>query len=168
MLNDCLVDKVLTPGIRVTVKLKPNQGTTIIIRMYHGCYYIYILFSITDLKSRKLLGTIVSPSQPRFETGIYWGYSVRVATSLSEIFLKSPYDNGYDLTIGTSDKGDNVHEVDKNSMTYNHALIVYGGLQGLESALESDDKLNVDDPSLLFHQYLNTVPGQGTLYMAFT
>lgn len=26
LLNDCLVDKILTPGIRVTVKLQPDQG----------------------------------------------------------------------------------------------------------------------------------------------
>lgn len=104
----------------------------------------------------------MSPSQPRSETGIYWGYSVRVASCLSDIFTKSPYEDGYDLTIGTSDKGENVHGLEANSLEYNHALIVYGGLQGLESALDSDAKLNVDDPSLLFHQYLNTVPVQGS------
>lgn len=107
-------------------------------------------------------GTIVSPSQPRAETGVYWGYSVRLAKNLSEIFLKAPYEDGYDLTIGTSDKGQNVHGVERNSLHFNHALIVFGGLQGLEAALESDDKLTVDDPSLLFDQYLNTVPNQGS------
>lgn len=65
------------------------------------------------------------------------------------------------MTIGTSDKGSNVHDIPKESMEYNHALIVYGGLQGLEPALENDDKLNVEDPSLIFDYYLNAVPGQG-------
>lgn len=62
------------------------------------------------------------------DTGVYWGYTVRIAKSLSEIFTKSPYDTSYDLTIGTSDKGDNVHGLGKASLKYNHALIVYGGL----------------------------------------
>lgn len=140
LLNECLVDKILTPGLRVTVKLEPNQ----------------------DLRGRKIRGSIVSPSLPRAETGVYWGYSVRLAKSLSEIFTKSPYADGYDLTIGTSDKGENVHKVERESMKFDHALIVFGGLQGLEAALESDDKLTVDDPSLLFDQYINTVPSQGS------
>lgn len=104
----------------------------------------------------------MSPSLPRAETGVYWGYTVRVAGCLSDIFTKSPYDDGYDLTIGTSDKGQNVHELKSQSLRFNHALIVYGGLQGLEAALENDDKLNVDDPSMLFQEYVNTVPGQGS------
>jgi len=140
LLNDCLVDKILNAGLRVTVKMDSNQ----------------------DLKSRKLKGIIVSPSEPRNDTGVYWGYTVRIARSLSDVFLKSPYENGYDLTIGTSDKGETIHDVKNTSLPYNHALIVYGGLQGLESALESDDKLDVEDPSLLFHHYLNTVPDQGS------
>lgn len=114
------------------------------------------------MKGRKLKGVIVSPSQPTAETGIYWGYTVRVANSLSDILLKSPFENGYDLTIGTSDKGDNVHNLEKNSLVYNHALIIYGGLKGLEAALENDDKLDVDDPNILFDKYLNIVPNQGS------
>ena len=41
-------------------------------------------------------------------------------------------------------------------------LIVFGGLQGLEASLESDESLNIIDPSLLFHYYINTCPGQGS------
>lgn len=119
-------------------------------------------FFFSDLRSRKIKATVVSPSLPRAETGIYWGYTVRIASCLSEIFTKSPYEDGYDLTIGTSDKGENVHELKPKSLRFNHALIVYGGLQGLESALENDEKLTVDDPSLLFQEYVNTVPGQGS------
>lgn len=117
--------------------------------------------SSTDLKSRKIKGTIVSPSLPRAETGVYWGYQVRVAKSLSEVFTGSPFEDGYDLTIGTSDRGESVHGLERESLKFNHALVVYGGLQGLEAALDNDDKLDVDEPSLLFDQYLNVAPGQG-------
>lgn len=140
LLQECLVDKILTPGLRVTVKLESDQ----------------------EKQTKKIRGKIVSPSQPRAETGIYWGYTVRIAKNLSDIFTKSPYPDGYDLTIGTSDKGETVHNVEKASLAFDHALIVFGGLQGLEAALESDEKLNVDDPSLIFDQYLNTVPNQGS------
>lgn len=140
LLNDCLIDTHLPAGLRVTVKLNDDQ----------------------DLKSKKLRGTVVPPSQPRLDTGIYWGYNVRIAETLTEIFNQSPYENGYDLTIGTSDKGRSVHQIENKSMNYNHALIVFGGLQGLESAIENDDKVNVDDPSELFQEYVNVVPGQGS------
>ncbi|XP_063707951.1 putative methyltransferase C9orf114 homolog [Culicoides brevitarsis] len=140
LLNDVRVDQRLTENIRVTVKLDPGQ----------------------DLKSKKLRGSIVAPSQPRKETGIYWGYSVRIAASLTDVFTKCPYDDGYDLSIGTSDKGDELSSIEANSLKYKHSLIVFGGLQGLEAALESDDKLDVDDPSLLFDRYLNTIPKQGS------
>lgn len=103
----------------------------------------------------------MSPSLPRAETGVYWGYTVRVAKSFSDIFTKSPYEEGYDLTIGTSDKGESVHDVERESLKFNHAVIVYGGLQGIEAALDYDEKLDADDASLLFDRYLNVVPNQG-------
>lgn len=41
-------------------------------------------------------------------------------------------------------------------------LVVFGGLKGLEASLESDESLEVSDPSILFHHYINTCPGQGS------
>lgn len=140
LLNDVLVDKQLPEGLRVTVKL-PQKS---------------------DLKSKKLKGKIVSPSEPRSRTGIYWGYNVRIASSISQVFSQSPYENGYDVTIGTSDKGDDVREVESKSLKFNHLLIVFGGLLGLESAVENDENLTIDDPSLLFDHYFNVVPEQGS------
>ena len=43
-----------------------------------------------------------------------------------------------------------------------HALVVFGGVQGLETSLDADDSLDIDDPSLLFDHYLNTCPQQGS------
>ena len=43
-----------------------------------------------------------------------------------------------------------------------HLLIVFGGLKGLEFALESDDKLSFSDPKEMFSSYLNTCPNQGS------
>ncbi|KAG5679100.1 hypothetical protein PVAND_008693 [Polypedilum vanderplanki] len=140
LLNDVLVDKQLPESIRVTVKLPINS----------------------DVKSKKLRGIVVSPSEPRKTTGIYWGYNVRIASSLSQVFSQSPYEDGYDVTIGTSDKGSNIHSTENNSLKYHHLLIVFGGIFGLENAVENDDNLTVDDPSLLFDHYFNVVPNQGS------
>lgn len=47
-------------------------------------------------------------------------------------------------------------------VTCRHLLIVFGGLSGLEVCLEADESLQLSDPRLLFHHYLNTCPGQGS------
>uniref|UniRef100_A0A069DYS1 Uncharacterized protein n=1 Tax=Panstrongylus megistus TaxID=65343 RepID=A0A069DYS1_9HEMI len=133
------LDKKLEPGTRVTVKLPPkNQG------------------------SHKLNGIVVTPLEPRSKLGLYWGYEVRLAASISDVFSHCPYKKGYNLTIGTSDKGVAINNVSFEKKKKLHLLIVFGGLKGLEFALESDKKIDVDDVTLLFDHYLNTCPNQGT------
>lgn len=137
LLKEVQIDRVLQPGVRVTVKMLEQNP-----------------------ERKKLKGTVVSPSTPRTEAGLYWGYSVRVASGLGDVFTACPYKGGYDLTIGTSDKGESVD--DFNADDFRHALIVFGGLKGLEASLESDETLDIDDPNLLFQYYLNTCPNQGS------
>lgn len=140
LLRRVLVEKTLKPGLRVTVKINPPKGN-----------------------SKKLKGMIVPPSTPQKESNIYWGYSVRIADSISEVFSQSPYQGGYDLTIGTSDKGKSIDDVSKKELkNFKHGLIVFGGLQGLENALENDTTLEVNDITLLFDHYINSCPGQGS------
>ena len=55
---------------------------------------------------------VVSPEEPRTKAGLYWGYSVRLASSLGAVFTKCPYKEGYDLTIGTSERGEQVDGID--------------------------------------------------------
>lgn len=137
LLKDVLIDKVLTPGVRCTVKLLPQEEN-----------------------SKKIKGIVVPPTTPRQDTGTYWGYSVRIAKSISQVFSQCPYTNGYDLTIGTSDKGSSVDVFE--CPVFNHMLILFGGLQGLEIAIESDPILETEDPHVLFDFYLNTLPEQGS------
>ncbi|XP_012253005.2 putative methyltransferase C9orf114 [Athalia rosae] len=139
LLNDVTVDKVLTAGLRVTVKIPLQQRSP-----------------------KKLEGIVVPPTVPRSEIGIYWGYAVRVANNLTEVITKCPYKEGYDITIGTSDKGTAIDQVPAGGINYNHGLIVFGGLCGLESALENDPHLNEDDPSVVFDKYFNICPLQGS------
>lgn len=134
-----IIDKVLEPYIRVTVKLDPKTS---------------------DSSTNRIYGTAVSPTLPKIETGKYWGYTVRIANSLNEIFTKSSYANGYDVTIGTSDKGIPIDDVPTLGKPGSHYLIAFGGLQGLELALENDDVLKINDVSLLFDYYVNTCPQQ--------
>lgn len=133
------VDRLLEEGVRVTVKMEPAQ---------HG-------------QQKKLRGTIVSPSTPRLESSIYWGYSVRLAKSFAQVLSGSPFDSLYDLTVGTSERGTSVDDI-KKLKPFQHALIAFGGLQGLEAITEADEELPGSDASALFQLYLNTCPSQGS------
>lgn len=138
MRKDARIDKPLQSGLRVTVQLNKTQSDD----------------------SKVCKGTVVAPHVPRTKGGLYWGYTVRLASCLSAVFTESPYKQGYDLTIGTSERGGNL---DQTSLTpFKHLLVVFGGLQGLEASLDADPNLEVTDPSVLFDLYLNTCPGQGS------
>ncbi|XP_077161256.1 28S rRNA (uridine-N(3))-methyltransferase isoform X2 [Paroedura picta] len=138
MRKEVQIDKQLEPGLRVTVRLEKQQHP--------------------DSKMRK--GTVVSSHQPRTVSGLYWGYSVRLASCLSAVFAECPFKEGYDLSIGTSERGASVDQAVVPS--FSHALIVFGGLQGLEAGVEADPNLEVSDPSTVFDLYLDTCPGQGS------
>jgi len=136
-------------------------------------------------------GTVVSPSTPRENNGTYWGYTTRLAPSLKAIFDESPYDGGYDYTIGTSERGDvTVDDLDfgthfkgvggggsgggttegeqaggaTQSLSFRHALIVFGGVAGIEECVDADETLSVSgsDSRSLFDMWVNTCPYQGS------
>ncbi|XP_074141028.1 putative methyltransferase C9orf114 homolog isoform X1 [Sminthopsis crassicaudata] len=138
MKKEVQIDKNLEPGLRVTVRLDQQQ--------------------IPESKSLK--GRVVSSQEPRTHAGLYWGYSVRLASCLSAVFAEGPYKDGYDLTIGTSERGEDLSSVQLPN--FNHAIVVFGGLQGLEASVEADPNLEITDPSVLFDFYFNTCPGQGS------
>uniref|UniRef100_A0A0D9ZHT4 Uncharacterized protein n=1 Tax=Oryza glumipatula TaxID=40148 RepID=A0A0D9ZHT4_9ORYZ len=80
--KNVLVEQMLEPGKRVTIAMGTNRD-------------------ITTACKRK----IVSPSSPRDEMELYWGYKVRYASNLGGVFSDSPYKEGYDYIIGTSEHG---------------------------------------------------------------
>ncbi|KAE8285262.1 putative methyltransferase C9orf114-like protein [Larimichthys crocea] len=137
MRKDVRIDKQLQSGLRVTVQLNKTQNQ----------------------ENKLYKGVVVPPHVPRTEGGLYWGYTVRLASCLSAVFSESPYEEGYDVTVGTSERGSNVDQTTLSP--FKHLLVVFGGLQGLE-AVDADQNLDVTDPSALFDLYLNTCPGQGS------
>ena len=122
----------------------------------------------------------VHPAAPREEAGYYWGYDIRIAASLSAVFSDSPFAadgaKSYDVTIGTSERGVHLADIVQQSghksstrlpKSYKHALIVFGGVAGLEAAAVADPKLQARGISganveQLFDYWVNVVPGQGS------
>ena len=137
--KEARVDICLQPGMRVTVKMQESD--------------------ISYEERKNYRGSVVSPLEPSVH-GLYWGYSVRYAKSFSSVFSDYPYREKYDLVIGTSDKGKNISDINFNN-EFKHCLIVFGGLSGLETCLEGDEELKVEDVKTLFDYYLNCCPRQG-------
>ncbi|KAF4966804.1 hypothetical protein FSARC_5549 [Fusarium sarcochroum] len=111
----------------------------------------------------------VHPAAPRAEGGYYWGYTVRKANSLSNVFTESPYENGYDVSIGTSERGMPASRAFPHSkkVNFNHLIIVFGGPRGLEFAAMNDEELASMDiqgskTKELFDHWINVLPNQGS------
>ena len=136
--RDVQVDRILEEGLRVTVKMEPTKEN-----------------------QKKLRGTIVSPSTPRIETATYWGYSVRLANNFAQVFSGNPFGDKYDLTVGPSEHGISVDDIQKID-PFNHCLVVFGGLHGIEGIMEADETIPGSDPASLFNLYVNTCPNMGS------
>ena len=110
----------------------------------------------------------VAPATPREEGGFYWGYTIRRANSLSTVFTECPYDSGYDISFGTSERGTPISEIDTEAVPrYKHMLLVFGGVAGLETAAKNDAELQekgigAGSVGELFDYWVNLVPGQGS------
>ena len=126
--------------------------------------------SSSDVEAEEIKAEPVAPDMPREESGYYWGFNVRRAGSLSDVFTECTYDGGYDITIGTSERGvsvetlysdDEAQKLDK----FKHLLVVFGGLAGLEVAVKNDEelqKLGVVEAKDVFDRWIDVCPGQGS------
>ncbi|KAK4156756.1 putative RNA methyltransferase [Chaetomidium leptoderma] len=111
----------------------------------------------------------VHPSAPRTGSGYFWGFSVRKASSLSSVLTESPYEDGYDLSIGTSERGVLLAKAfpDYEPANFNHLLVLFGGPRGLEYAAMNDPQLGEMGiagarTKELFDHWVNVLPNQGT------
>lgn len=144
---------VISPETRVTIKFKDKEKPE-------------------NIPGNELLADAVAPSAPREEAGYYWGYSVRSASCLSAVLTECSYDGGYDLTIGTSERGVPLSSLKSTKKSkshpipeFTHMMIVFGGVAGLEVAVKADKELEglgVKNPEALFDHWVNLCPGQGS------
>jgi hypothetical protein len=149
------IDQRLQPGIRCTVEL-----------------------DLADYgRPGQMHGKVVSPSTITHSDGTYWGYTVRIASSMKAIFDECPYPSesgGYDLTIGTSERGSESiddptfslqqRRINKPSGSYRHALIVFGGVAGIEESIDADESMPISGSLChnMFDKWINICPYQGS------
>ncbi|KAI9778479.1 MAG: hypothetical protein M1816_004035 [Peltula sp. TS41687] len=148
-----IVPVSIPPNTRVTLKLTSSTGQD-------------------DGEGTYISAQAVSPSAPRTEAGYYWGYNIRRCASLSAVFTECPWEGGYDVSFGTSERGRPVDDA-LSSLTgipFKHMVVVFGGVAGLEKACEKDEELrrlgvgrDGSGVETLFDHWINLLPkGQGS------
>ncbi|GJP76468.1 hypothetical protein CLOP_g6911 [Closterium sp. NIES-67] len=160
-------------GVRVHVRGSFSEGTRLTVAMGPA----------SEREKVFLPGVLLSPVSPLAPwacKGLYWGYSVRLARGVSGALKDCPFSGAggrrgggeggaagggaYDLIIGTSEHGE-VKEIGQFKFPpFRHALIVFGGVAGLEESCELDEGLEEGrrEPQQLCHYYLNTCSLQGS------
>ncbi|KDD75730.1 putative RNA methyltransferase [Helicosporidium sp. ATCC 50920] len=158
----------LQKGMRVTLRVEDAPKTVPLREAVPGAASVQAVYP----------ASMSTPMAPRAEQGRAWGYLVRLASSLEELFARSSFGDAYDLSIGTSERGVSLESLRGRvesddaagapcSMAYfpafKRALVVFGGPSGLEYALDKDPwKSKTSNPGELFQYYLNTCPHQGS------
>ncbi|KAB2569721.1 putative methyltransferase C9orf114 [Lasiodiplodia theobromae] len=157
------LEEPIPPHTRVTLKLASAENP--------GYYY-------------GLDAQPVDPAQPREEAGYYWGYQTRQAGSLSAVFTECPFDGGYDVSVGTSERGMPVSQILARGGVpkeddgggggggtlpdeFKHLILVFGGVSGLEVAAMADEDLVAKgvtgkNVGSIFDAWVNLVPNQGS------
>ncbi|CAG8521029.1 4012_t:CDS:2 [Ambispora gerdemannii] len=175
-----LVDAGLTKHVKIDRSLKPGIQVTLDMGNY----------DVNKAHNNYIQAKVVSPKTPREESGLYWGYQIRLADSISKVFTECTYPDGYDVTIGTSERGNPIDQAleqipefsiggkyaftsqksqiillhTTNFYQDRHLLVVFGGLGGLEVAIDSDQDLTCtgEEADALFDLWVNTCPNQGS------
>ncbi|OAD73626.1 hypothetical protein PHYBLDRAFT_112446, partial [Phycomyces blakesleeanus NRRL 1555(-)] len=142
------IDKAIQPGVRVTVEL----GSPIA--------------AMETRKGQKPLpAKVVSPKAPREKMGLYWGYSIRLASSISRVMTESPYEDGYDYMVGVSDRSAKDMYGVSGPKEFRHLLVAFGGpMGGLQEAIEADEDLKVagEDATEMFDMFIDPNAQSGT------
>lgn len=115
-----------------------------------------------DFGENMIIAKAVNPSAPRELHGLYWGYTTRIARGLTGLFKGGPFRDGYDLKIGTSERGEVIPSNMLQLPAFQHALITFGGLDGIERFYSADQGWAKRSPEDTFDMYLNTCPNQGS------
>ncbi|KAL0489365.1 methyltransferase [Acrasis kona] len=110
-------------------------------------------------------GKLVSSQDPKNKQGIYWGYSVRIANSLSAAISECPHSTGYDVVVAAAQEGGRSVDDDDYELPYfKHLMIVFGLEEdGVANTIQNDNSFPFGtDVRDIFDQYINTCPHGGS------
>ena len=79
LLQDAYVPQALRPNVRVTLQMGPQPTEMTLQQPSLGA------------GKQVLFGQLAKPSSPREIEGTYWGYTTRLASSISQVFKDGPY-----------------------------------------------------------------------------
>ncbi|KAL7578299.1 hypothetical protein ACA910_012711 [Epithemia clementina (nom. ined.)] len=161
-----VLDKAIRSGGCLVSCGVPHRPVEIATKLQAGIRCTVKIDPFSYKKAGQLKGEVVSPSAPREHDGTYWGYTTRVADSIKTVLDDCPFEGGYDLKIGTSERGDSDID-DPTSFSlphYQHAIVVFGGVAGIEECVDAEESLRLpgSESRKLFDVWLNVAKYQGS------
>uniref|UniRef100_A0A6A7G8R0 Methyltransferase C9orf114 n=1 Tax=Hirondellea gigas TaxID=1518452 RepID=A0A6A7G8R0_9CRUS len=159
-------DSIYREGVVLKTNLE-SEGSYVNVGLPKKCFVEQKLDSDTrvtiklDKTSSQVKGRVVKHSHPRKKRGLYWGYTTRLASGIEGVFTGCPFKHGYDLSIGTSERGENVQSTEFKLPKFRHLVVFVGGPAGLENCIVRD-KEKLKDPSALFDRFINVCENQGS------
>lgn len=99
--------------------------------------YTRVTVEIKNLNDQAKLyrGSITNGSAVTKETGQYWGYSVRLMTGLQKVLEGKKFD----VVAGVSPRGKLASQMDVCILNKPKILLVFGGVAGVDAAVESEE-----------------------------
>ncbi|KAK6741745.1 hypothetical protein RB195_009548 [Necator americanus] len=119
-----------------------------------------VTVEITNLgtESKRYRGKLSNARTVRAKTSKYWGYSLQLATNLKEAIDRKKFD----LVIGTSPRGEPVSSMYVNTLSDIRILLVFGGVSGVDAALEAEEASAETRAEEAFDRLINSLPYKGT------
>ncbi|KJH53131.1 hypothetical protein DICVIV_00629 [Dictyocaulus viviparus] len=108
--------------------------------------------------SKRYRGKLSSARKVYEQCGKYWGYTVKLATSLRDAINR----RNFDLIIGTSSRGEPVSSIFIDTMNYSRILLIFGSISGVDAAVEADETLAESCAEEAFDFLVNPLPQKGT------
>ncbi|CAJ0599323.1 unnamed protein product [Cylicocyclus nassatus] len=109
-------------------------------------------------EGKRYRGKLSNARKVRAKTGKYWGYSVQLATSLKEVIDR----RRFDVIIGTSPRGQPVNDMYVSTLNSVNVLLVFGGVAGVDAALEAEEALTEASAEEAFDRLINALPHKGS------
>uniref|UniRef100_A0A1I7UUV4 Methyltransferase C9orf114 homolog n=1 Tax=Caenorhabditis tropicalis TaxID=1561998 RepID=A0A1I7UUV4_9PELO len=99
--------------------------------------YTRVTVEIKNLNEQHKLyrGSITNGARVTRETGQYWGYSVRLMTGLQKVLEGKKFD----IVAGVSPRGKLASQMDVCILNKPKILLVFGGVAGVDAAVESEE-----------------------------
>ncbi|PAV88064.1 hypothetical protein WR25_20313 [Diploscapter pachys] len=111
---------------------------------------------------KRYRGTLSSPAEVQKRTGIYWGYTIRLAKSLEHAIDRQKYD----VIVGVQEENSKpIRKFETCILNRPKILLVFGGVDSLNAAIERDEGMEAKSAEEVFDQIVFGLETKGARHV---